>query len=106
MRIALITDGIAPYVIGGMQKHSFYLAKYFAKNHMKEMAIGLTDKFYSLRLLSLDNIMNDSAMPANADVLRTVENMVNNDPEKRVQAKAIELLASTSDAKYKPLFEK
>jgi glycosyltransferase involved in cell wall biosynthesis len=32
MRIALITDGIAPYVIGGMQKHSFYLAKYFAKN--------------------------------------------------------------------------
>lgn len=32
MRIALITDGITPYVIGGMQKHSFYLAKYFAKN--------------------------------------------------------------------------
>ncbi len=32
MRIALITDGISPYVIGGMQRHSFYLAKYFAKN--------------------------------------------------------------------------
>src|SRR6218665_526048 len=32
MRIALITDGIYPYVIGGMQKHSFYLAKYFALN--------------------------------------------------------------------------
>ncbi len=31
MRIALLTDGIFPYVIGGMQKHSFYLAKYFAK---------------------------------------------------------------------------
>lgn len=31
MNIALITDGIAPYVIGGMQRHSFYLAKYFAK---------------------------------------------------------------------------
>lgn len=31
MQIALLTDGIAPYVIGGMQKHSFYLAKYFAK---------------------------------------------------------------------------
>ncbi len=30
MRIALLTDGIYPYVIGGMQKHSFYLAKYFA----------------------------------------------------------------------------
>ncbi len=32
MHVALVTDGITPYVIGGMQKHSFYLAKYFAKN--------------------------------------------------------------------------
>jgi glycosyltransferase involved in cell wall biosynthesis len=31
MKIALFTDGIYPYVIGGMQKHSFYLAKYFAR---------------------------------------------------------------------------
>lgn len=30
MKIALITDGIQPYVIGGMQKHSYCLAKYFA----------------------------------------------------------------------------
>lgn len=30
MNIALLTDGIYPYVIGGMQKHSFYLAKYLA----------------------------------------------------------------------------
>lgn len=32
MHVALVTDGITPYVIGGMQKHSFYLAKYFAKH--------------------------------------------------------------------------
>lgn len=32
MRIALITDGIYPYVLGGMQKHSYYLAKYLARN--------------------------------------------------------------------------
>lgn len=31
MRIALITDGIWPYVVGGMQKHSYFLCKYFAK---------------------------------------------------------------------------
>lgn len=30
MRIALLTDGIWPFVIGGMQKHSYYLCKYFA----------------------------------------------------------------------------
>jgi glycosyltransferase involved in cell wall biosynthesis len=32
MRIALLTDGIYPFVMGGMQKHSYYLAKYFAQN--------------------------------------------------------------------------
>ncbi|MDQ3047938.1 MAG: glycosyltransferase family 4 protein [Bacteroidota bacterium] len=32
MKIALFTDGIFPYVIGGMQKHSFYLVKYLLKN--------------------------------------------------------------------------
>jgi len=29
MKIALLTDGVHPYVIGGMQKHHFILAKYF-----------------------------------------------------------------------------
>jgi glycosyltransferase involved in cell wall biosynthesis len=32
MKIALLTDGIFPYVIGGMQRHSFYLVKYLAGN--------------------------------------------------------------------------
>jgi len=32
MKIALLTDGIYPYVVGGMQKHSYYLAKYLAKH--------------------------------------------------------------------------
>ncbi len=31
MRRALITDGIYPYVMGGMQRHSFYLAKYLCQ---------------------------------------------------------------------------
>lgn len=32
MKVALLTDGISPYVMGGMQKHSYYLAKYLAQN--------------------------------------------------------------------------
>ncbi len=32
MKVALLTDGIYPYVLGGMQKHSYYLVKYLAKN--------------------------------------------------------------------------
>lgn len=31
MKIALITNGIWPYVIGGMQKHSYYLCKFLAQ---------------------------------------------------------------------------
>ena len=35
MRIALLTDGIYPYAMGGMQKHSYYLAKYFAQQKVQ-----------------------------------------------------------------------
>lgn len=35
MRIALLTDGIYPFVLGGMQKHSYYLAKYLAQRQVK-----------------------------------------------------------------------
>jgi glycosyltransferase involved in cell wall biosynthesis len=31
MKILLLTDGIFPFVMGGMQKHSYYLAKYLEK---------------------------------------------------------------------------
>ena len=34
MQIALITDGIWPYVLGGMQKHSYYLCKYLAQQNV------------------------------------------------------------------------
>jgi glycosyltransferase involved in cell wall biosynthesis len=32
MKIALLTNGIYPYIIGGMQKHSYYLTKYLAQS--------------------------------------------------------------------------
>ena len=35
--VALLTDGLWPFVIGGMQKHSFYMAKYLART-----GIGVT----------------------------------------------------------------
>lgn len=31
MKVALLTDGIYPFVIGGMQRHSYFLAKYLAQ---------------------------------------------------------------------------
>ncbi|RCW27039.1 glycosyltransferase family 4 protein [Marinilabilia salmonicolor] len=35
MRIALLTDGIYPHIMGGMQKHSYYLAKFLARAEVK-----------------------------------------------------------------------
>jgi glycosyltransferase involved in cell wall biosynthesis len=32
MKVALLTDGIHPFVIGGIQRHSYYLCKYLAAN--------------------------------------------------------------------------
>lgn len=51
MRIALITDGIAPYVLGGMQKHSFYLAKYFAKHKIHVDLVHYNDSKYDINTL-------------------------------------------------------
>ena len=51
MRVALITDGIAPYVIGGMQKHSFYLAKYFSKNNIYVDLIHYNNSSYDINQL-------------------------------------------------------
>lgn len=56
MRIALITDGIAPYVLGGMQKHSFYLAKYFAKNKIYVDLFHYNDSQYDVNLLEFFTI--------------------------------------------------
>ena len=53
MRVALITDGIYPYVIGGMQKHSFYIAKYLAKNRVYVDLFHFNAPFVSAWLASL-----------------------------------------------------
>lgn len=53
MRIALITDGIYPYVLGGMQKHSFYLAKYFAKYKIHVDLVHYNDSQFDIDALEL-----------------------------------------------------
>jgi len=35
MKLAILTDGIYPFVIGGMQRHSYFLIKYLAKRDCK-----------------------------------------------------------------------
>ncbi len=80
--------------------------EYFAKNKMKELTWGLNDKYAPLRSLTLDDIVNDSALSMDPSVLQRAEAIANTDESRKVRAKAIELLANTNDAKYKPLFQK
>ncbi len=48
MRIALLTDGIWPYRIGGMQKHSYYLVKYFVQNGVHVDLYHMNDSRYDI----------------------------------------------------------
>ncbi len=78
---------------------------YFAKKLMPELAIGLNDKYAGLRSFTLDKLTADTTQ-WNTDVIKTVENLANTEPDRKTKAKVIELLAATKDPKYKSLFVK
>ncbi len=56
MNIALLTDGIYPYAMGGMQKHSYYLTKYLAANkinvHLYHFAQNTSYDIHQLEFFS------------------------------------------------------
>jgi glycosyltransferase involved in cell wall biosynthesis len=51
MHVALVTDGIWPYVLGGMQKHSYYLCKYLAKNKIEVDLFHFNQSQYKIEQL-------------------------------------------------------
>lgn len=53
MRVALITDGIWPYVLGGMQKHSYYLCKYLAQQQVEVDLFHFNRSQYEISKLEL-----------------------------------------------------
>jgi glycosyltransferase involved in cell wall biosynthesis len=53
MRIALVTDGIFPYVIGGMQKHSYYLCKYLVRMGLEVDLYHTNQSSYDIEKLEL-----------------------------------------------------
>jgi len=73
MRVALVTDGITPYVIGGMQKHSFYLAKYFAKNKVYVDLFHFNDS--ALDISKLDCFSEEEKPYITATVLEFPKNL-------------------------------
>jgi glycosyltransferase involved in cell wall biosynthesis len=65
MRIAFVTDGIFPLVLGGMQRHSYYMVKYLTSNqihvtliHCKSInqSLGIKEVFTEAELAYIDHI--------------------------------------------------
>jgi len=79
--------------------------QYFAKNNLSNLAWGLTDKYHGLRLYTLEKIEASKGYSV-PSVLSTIEQMADKDPNKLVQAKALEILVKLNDKKYEPLFQK
>jgi aminopeptidase N len=78
---------------------------YFGKNNMNELSLGLKDKYAGLRLFTLQYMNNQNSFTS-PGVLDQIEQMAQNDPDKKVQAAALEILVKTKDTKYLPLFQK
>ncbi len=78
---------------------------YFSKNKMKELVQGLNDRYEGLREYTLNKLLTNKPL-LTSEVLTRVEQLANNDPDKKVKAKALEILAKQNDKKYIPLFNK
>jgi aminopeptidase N len=78
---------------------------YFDKNKMPDLAIGLTDKYAPLRRSTITKL-EASKIAEDANIIEAIEKIANTDKDRRTKAAAISYLAKTSNAKYRPLYEK
>ncbi len=53
MRIAIVCDGVHPYVIGGMQRHTFYLVKYLSRLGTKITLVHFNDSNLDIQRLEI-----------------------------------------------------
>ena len=78
---------------------------YFDKNKMPDLAIGLTDKYAPLRRSTITKL-EASKIAEDPRIIESIEKIANTDKDRRTKAAAISYLAKTSNAKYRPLYEK
>ncbi|MEO8416764.1 MAG: M1 family metallopeptidase [Ginsengibacter sp.] len=79
--------------------------KYFADNKLSTLVTGLSDTYHGLRLFTLEKLDETKGYSV-PTVLNAIEQMAEKDPDKLVQAKALEMLVKVNDKKYEPLFAK
>ena len=79
--------------------------EYFTTNEMKELALGINDKFAGLRRLSIDRLAK-SKIGSDISIINSIEKMVATETDKKTKAAAIKFLGTTNNEKYKSLFNK
>jgi len=77
---------------------------YFAKNNLPQLAKGLQDKFYKLRITTIQKLAS-SAYKNDPVVLEQIEGMAKNESNRNVKAAAISFLVKNGDKKYQPIYE-
>jgi aminopeptidase N len=77
---------------------------YFLKNGMQELMVGLKDTYASLREYTI-NSLAESKFSNDAEVLKEIEELAVKDSFKKVKAAALNLLAITTDTKYRNLYK-
>ncbi|MEI9935009.1 MAG: M1 family aminopeptidase [Ferruginibacter sp.] len=79
--------------------------EYFDKEGMKELTLGLQDKYAGLRKYTITQL-GDSKFAKDPDVIKSIETIANTDKDKKTQAAAINFLVKTGDSKYLTLYNK
>ncbi len=77
---------------------------YFAKNSIVILSEGLNDKFFKLRISTIQKI-GTSGFKSDTSIINQIERIANKDANKKVKAAAINFLVKNGDKKYLSLFE-
>lgn len=79
--------------------------EFFAAKNSSNLVLGLNDKYEGLRLLTLQ-LLQTTKLAEVPSTLSIIEQIAEKDPDKKTQAKALEILADTKSSQYEKLYEK
>jgi len=78
---------------------------YFEKQGMKELSLGLKDKYAPLRKSTI-NALAASKFATDDEVVKSIEELAGKEKDKKTLAAALTFLSKINDNKYLPLFNK
>ncbi|MEP7110527.1 MAG: M1 family metallopeptidase [Ferruginibacter sp.] len=78
---------------------------HFSAKELKELSMGLTDKFAGLRSYTIEGLFG-SRFSKDSGVINSIETIANTDKNKKTKSVALSFLAAMENIKYKPLFDK